>query len=197
MKTAQAILIAACSVSLAGCVVGAKPKTATPPAPQPVAAPAPAPPPDPLSMPQTQVQLPSPQSVNPEAVAPAPAPEPAPEAPPAGRTAARPRPAAPSHTEPAAIPAVPPPPEPERGPVREVLPAAESKRLKDNADINKRAVRAWLTPTRARRHNPSTVARIQALLKASDDAEEKGDMREASDLADRAVIMLRELQSGK
>src|SRR5579862_9867096 len=72
MRLVQAILVAALAISLAGCVVRAKPKTtaAVPAAPQPVPAPAaPAPPPEPLSIPQTRVQLPRPQIFNPDSVA--------------------------------------------------------------------------------------------------------------------------------
>jgi hypothetical protein len=91
------------------------------------------------------------------------------------------------------------PTEPERGPVREVLAPAESKRLKSSADAHKREVRTWLSSSRGRRMDPNdpTVARIRSLLKESDDAEEKGDMRQASDLADRAMTFMRELQGAR
>ena len=80
-----------------------------------------------------------------------------------------------------------------------MLSDAEKARLKNNADGQKRSVRVWLNSNRGRRlkTNDPTVARIQLLLKASDEAEGKGDMREASDLADRAVVFMRELQSGR
>jgi hypothetical protein len=198
MKTAQAILTAALAVSLAGCVLKGKPKAAIPPAPQPVAAPAPAPPPQPLSLPQTQVQLPPEQPIDPEALTQAQAEAPAEAPPPRRPPRPKPSPASPAPPAESAAPPVPPQ-EAERGPVRELLDPAESNRLKNNADTHKRSIRAWLTGSRGRRldSNNPTVARLQLMLKASDDAEEKGDMREASDWADRALILLRELQSGR
>ena len=43
----------------------------------------------------------------------------------------------------------------------------------------------------------NTVERIRAFVKDSDEAEKRGDMREADALAERAVILMRELQSGQ
>ena len=185
MKTAYAILTAALTLSLAGCVLKGKPAVATPPAPQPVAAapaPAPAPPPQPLSMPQTLVQLPPDQPVDPDALTLAPTAEVHTEAPPPARPkGARPKPPAPpatpvTVTEPAATPAAPPAAAPEeRGRVQEVLPPAERDRLKNSADGKKHDVRAWLSSSRGRRvdKNNPTLARIQNMLLASDEAEEK------------------------
>ena len=202
MKIAPAILSLSLVISLAGCVLKGKPKVATPPAPAPVvAAPAPPPPPAVLSMPQTQVQLPPEQPVDPEALTPATPPAgPPSEAPPPRASRPRRAPAAPATTV-AEPPATPPATtEPERGPVQEMLSDAEKTRLKNNADTQTRALRAWLNSSRGRHflnRNDPTAARIQALVKASDEAAEKGDMREASDLADRAVVFMRELQSGR
>jgi type IV secretory pathway VirB10-like protein len=170
MKAAPTILIAALALSLAGCAAKAKPAPPAPPAPQP------------LSLPQTQVQLPPAQPVDPQALAPAP---PA-EAPPPSRTTTRTRPAPPAA-----------PQEAERGPARELLDPVESARLRNSADAHKREVRAWLNGSQGRRLDPNnpTLARIKLLLKTSDEAEQKGDIREASDLADRAVTFMRELQS--
>jgi hypothetical protein len=77
-----------------------------------------------------------------------------------------------------------------------LLPQAESNRLKNSADAHKRDIRSWLTGSQGRRlnQNDPTVAKLLSLLQASDDAAEKGDMREASDFADRAVVLMRELQ---
>lgn len=201
MKTAHAILAVILALSLAGCVIHGKPKAVAPPAPQPAAAaPVPVVAPQPLSLPQTQVQLPPAQPVDPEAIAtPTPPAEPPAEATPPSRNQ-RPRPkppAAATTVEPPAPPVAPP--EPERGPASVMLPPAESNRLKNSADAHKRDIHTWLTTGRGRRLNPNdpNLAKLQSLLKASDDAEEKGDMREAYDLADRAVILMRELQSGR
>ncbi|SPE37008.1 conserved exported hypothetical protein [Candidatus Sulfopaludibacter sp. SbA3] len=202
MKTAHAILTAALALALAGCVASGKPKTHdTPPAPQPAAAaPVPAPLPEPLSLPQTQVQLGPEQPIDKESYTLAPAAEVHLDAPPASRSNPRPRPRPPAATPAVEPPAPPPtPPETERGPVRELLSPAESNRLKASADTHKREVRTWLNGSRGRRLAPNnpTVAHIQLLLKTSDDAEAKGDMREASDLADRALVLMRELQNGR
>jgi len=210
MKTEYAILTVALTISLSGCVIGAKPAVTTPPAPQPVAvAPVPPPPPQQLSMPQTQVQLPPDQPIDPDALTPAPTAEVHTEAPPPARPnrarqQAKPVAPPPATVEPAAPPATPPAPpaaapENERGRVQELLAPAERDRLKNSADTKKHDVRAWLSSSRGRKIDKSnpTLARIVAMLQASDEAEEKGDMREASDLADRAVTALRELQSGR
>jgi hypothetical protein len=204
MKTAPAIIIAISTIFLAGCVLKGKPAAVTPAAPQPVAAPppAPAPPPQPLSMPQTQVQLPPVQPVDLDALTTATPAEVTTETPPAGRGNTRTRPRPQQANPPATVetpPATPVTQPDERGPVREVLPAAENIKLKNSADANKRTIRAWLSSSRGRRISPNdpTVARIRLMLKASDDAETKNDMREASDWADRALVLLRELQSGR
>ncbi|MDR3698601.1 MAG: hypothetical protein P4L56_03135 [Candidatus Sulfopaludibacter sp.] len=208
MKTAHAILTVATAVFLSGCPIQRTPKVATPPAPQQApapAAPAPAAATQPLSMPQTEVKLAPEQPIDPEALAKdttAASPQEAP--PPTRPTRPRPRPAPPAVTvtETPAAPATPPvaaSPETDRGTVVEVLPEAEKIRLKNSADVHKREVRAWLNGSHGRRLDPNnpTVVRIRSLLTASDEAEGKGDLREASDLADRAVTFLRELQSGR
>jgi hypothetical protein len=207
MKTAYAILTAAIAVSLSGCLIQRPPKDATPPPPQPTPAPVAATPAaatQPLSMPQTEVKLAPEQPVDPEALAKdttATSPQEAP--PPTRPTRPRPRPAPPAVTAPEqSAPPAPPvtaSPDTDRGTVREVLPEAEKIRLKNSADVHKREVRTWLNGSHGRRLDPNnpTVVRIRSLLTASDEAEDKGDLREASDLADRAVTFLRELQSGR
>jgi len=201
MRTVLAILTAALAIFLAGCVIQGKPKAASPPAPQPAAAaPAPAPPPPPLSMPQTEIVLPPAQPVDPQALTKETPPETPAENPSPGRNQRRPAPPAATHSEPAATPPTPPPlPEVERGPVRELLDPAEIKRLKANADLRRREVRSWLNTNRARRLGPKnpTVIRIQGYLKVSEDAEEKEDVRGASEWAERAALLMKELQSGK
>ena len=203
MKRLQAVAAAALAVSLAGCIVNGKPKTvaATPPPPQPAPATAPAPPPGPLSVPQTQVTLPADQPLTPEALATTEPPQqtagPAPVARPRPARHATSPPAAPRAETPAPATAPAAPPEPERPPVQEILNPAEMKREQDLADAHKREIRQWLTPARAARLNKDTVARIESFLKASDDAERRNDMREANDLAERALVLLRELQGAQ
>ncbi len=183
-----------------------KAKVSTPPPPQPApvaAAPAPAPPSQPLSMPQTEVKLPPEQPIDPDALTKEPTTASPQETPPPSRpTRPRAKPAPPVVTETPAPPATPPAatsPETERGTVREVLPEAERNRLQNSAQTHRREVTGWLNGNKGRRIDPNnpTVVRIRSLLAASQEAEGKGDMREASDLADRAVTFWRELQSGR
>ncbi len=209
MKTLYAILTAALSLWLTGCLVKGKSNVSTPPPPQPVAA-APAPVPagaaPPLSLTQTEVKLTPDQPIDQEALTPAPTAAVHPEAPPPTRTPRpRPKPATPPANA-VETPAPPPPaaaatvaPEPERERVREVLSPTESKRLKTNADQRKGEVTRFLNSSAGRRLDPNdpTVARIRSTLQSSDEAEARGDMREASDLADRAMAFLRELRNGR
>jgi hypothetical protein len=95
----------------------------------------------------------------------------------------------------------PPAPAPEtaRPTVIEILPPAELKRLQDSADARKRQVRKVLDQMGSRRLNPSQrekVSRIRSFLQLSDEAEVKNDMRTADALAERAQVLVGELQSG-
>ena len=197
--TAQAVLLLAVTACLPSCVLK-KPQTvkAAPPAPTPAVAAAPAQPPEPLSVPQTDVHLPPPQRVTPEAAATTVPPEPA-GTPPPPRPAARPKPAAPTRTDapPAAQPATPTPAEPERPTIQEVTPAAEQKRLQDEASARKNEVRRLVEPLDRRRLNRQQrgmLDRVESFVKQSDDAERRGDMRQASELAQRALVLARELK---
>jgi hypothetical protein len=183
---------------LAGCFLHGKqpaaPATPAPPAPAPKSAG----PSQPLSTPQTQVELPPQQPVPDAALA-------------AGETAqdmtepaAPPRPAkrtpgppaiSPAHPE---TPAAPAAEEPARAPIQEVLSADESKRLQESAAERKREIRRLVELARGRRlnaHETSVVTRIEGLVKLSDDAEAKGDMREADALAERALVLAKDLDS--
>jgi len=205
----EAILAAFLATSLAGCVVRGTPKTAAvPPAPQPPenATASPAPPPA-LSIPQTQVQLPPPQPVNLEALSAVASPEPAVEpatAAPAGRGGRGGRgastTAAPKPETPASVTPPPPPPAVEaRAPIQEIVPASEQKRLQESAQARRKEILQWIDGTGRRRANrhPQTVILIRSFLKDSDAAEKRGDMRQADALAERAQILLRELQNGQ
>jgi len=194
MRRVEVILVAAMAFSLAGCVFSRKPKTvaAVPAAPQ-AAAPAPAP--QPLSIPQTRVNLPAPQPVDPAALATAPPPEPPP--PVQAKPAPTPVRRAPV-TLPKADPA-PPEPSPPRQPIQEILPAEEQKRFQARAQGHKVEIRTLLGQAQRRRltaEERSTVAHINQFVKLSDDAEKSGDMRSADELAERAYILAKELQSG-
>jgi outer membrane biosynthesis protein TonB len=185
-------LILALSALLAGCALQAK-KPATPAAP---AAPAPAAkppaPPPPLSIPQTHVEIPPPQPVSEEALAAGQTPpdEPEPVAPP--RPVKRSAPAA--NPRPEAAPAE----EPARAPIQEVLSFAERKQLQDSTAEHKREIRHLVELARSRRldsHETGVVARIEGLVKLSGDAEAKGDLREADALAQRALVLAKDLDS--
>ncbi len=202
--SALTALVAGLAISQAGCVLSGKPKTtpaaAVPPAPKPEAAPKPAPPPEPLSVPQTQVQLPPDQPINPDALA-APKteePAPTPTAPRAVRRApATPKPetAAPTATAPVASPK----PE-EAAPVQEVLTPEDRTRLEQSAHNKKAEVRQILAQMRGHRATPNEkneLKRIQSLVSQSDQVEKRGDMRQADALAERALILAREITSGK
>ena len=201
MRLVKAIFATVLAISLAGCLLRSKPKTAAaPPAPQPAPAPAAAaPPPEPLSIPQTQVQLPPPQPVNPEALT-VPATEPEPEAaaaPPRGIRrggTAIPTPPKPEAAAPVGPPVLPVEP---RAPITEMVPPAEQQRLKDSADARKREIQEWLNThgrKRLKREQQTKVDLMRAFLKDSQAAEDRGDMREADALAERAQILLRELE---
>jgi hypothetical protein len=188
-------LIVVLAVVLAGCALqGKKPAApATPSAPAAVAKPAP--PPPPLSIPQTQVEIPTPQPVTAEALAAGQAPpeEPEPAAPPRPVRRVTPPPPAPRPEPPAAE-------EPARAPIQEVLSSAERKHLQDSTAERKREIRRLVDQARHRRlnaHESSVVARIDGLVKLSGDAEAKGDLREADALAQRALVLAKDLDSGR
>lgn len=187
---------------LSGCVLRSKPQTvrAAPPAPQPAAVETAAAKPEPtLSIPQTQVELPPPQPLNPEALEVSPPVEPTVNAPATMRRPAGPPPiTVPKPVEAAAQPAAPP--EAERAPVREIVPAEDLKRLQESADARKREVRQMLAQTRARRVNgreQGVIDTVESFLKLSDQAETRGDMRQASALAERAWVLAKDLRGGR
>jgi hypothetical protein len=196
MKPVGAILAAALVVFLAGCTAHAK-------NPLPVAAPAvPTPPPQPLSIPQTSVDLPRQQPLDPGALTtatpppaapPQAAPQPAvktPQAPPRRSNAAPPKP---ETTAPAPVEAA-------RPHIQEIIPPDEQIRLRHDAQEYRRlatqlaneAQRRGLTPTQQ-----SLVTQINQIVKSSSEAEKKGELRSANDLAGRALTLAKELQSGK
>ena len=198
VRGAAFILILALAVLLAGCFLqGKQPAAQTTPAPPAPAAKSSAAPPQPLSVPQTQIEIPTPQPVSeaalaagqtsqdaPEPVAP---PRPVRRSPPAVNAARPEAPASPAATE-----------EPTRAPIQEVLTADESKRLQDSAAEHKHEIRRLVDQARLRRlngHELSVVARIEGMVKLSDDAGAKGDMREADALAERALVLAKDLDS--
>src|ERR1700693_2398905 len=198
MGRVVAILAVALALSMAGCVLKGKPQTvAVPPQPQPAAQPKPAPPPEPLSIPQTQVQLPPPQPYNPEALVTAP-PEPVEATPapkPVRRTAVG---AQPPKAE--VVAPVPPPAEPERAPIQDIVPPDEKRRYQESADNSKREIQQLLEQARAHRlttDQKKILTRVHTFVTQSDDAEKRGDMRQADALAQRGLVLAKELGGGK
>jgi hypothetical protein len=199
MKHCVLIAAAFLTMAMAGCSLRGKPNTAVPAAPVPAAASAAAPS-EPLSVPQTHVHLPPPQALDPQALVPPP-PETPPAAvspvPPSAPVTRRP-PAASAPPKPEPTPAVVA--EPARPSIQEVLPEGQRSKLQEDAAASRKRIRAWLDSTAARHltgQSKLTRDRIQSFLKASEDAERRDDMREAEQLAERAEILIRELQGGR
>jgi hypothetical protein len=202
MTRVKIVFVALMTIPLAGCLLSGKPKTvaATPAPPQPTA---PATPAEPLSIPQTQVDLPAFQEVKSDALVTDPKVE---SAPPAPKPAATP-PAKKSNAPPPAKPtdAAPPPdpaPEPEavptRPPIQEVLPPDAQKQLQDSAHKHRVETQALLSAAKPHTANQKRAkAEIDQFLKQSQQAETDGDMRTADQLAERAYVLAKELQSGK
>ena len=206
MRRTAFILPAALSLVLAGCMLNGQqpPKvSATPPPPKPSATPTPAatPPPAALSLPQTTAQLPAPQPISPEALAikVEPVETPAPPRPARRSVPAPPKPAEPPVTQAQTPPPVPAAPaEPERPALQEILPPAESKRLQESAINRKREIKRVLDQTRPVSDSQrALVARIRTFVQQSDEAEGRGEMRLADALAERAQVLVRELQGGR
>jgi len=191
-----AVLVLLAALTMAGCAAN-KSKSAAivvPPAPLPSPA-AQNPAREPLSVPQTQVQLPPPQPVNLDALAVPEAPAPPAPAPPPKPVRRTPQPSKPEPVAPAAQP-----PEPERAPIQEILSADERRRFQESAEARKRDTRQWLEQAKAHRLTADqrrTVARIQSFLTQSDDAQKRGDMRQADALAERGLVLAKELAGGK
>ena len=83
--------------------------------------------------------------------------------------------------------------------MQEIVPASESNRLRESAEARKQEIRKTLEQAQARplsRDQRAVFSRIQTFLQQSDDAQKKGDMRQADALAQRAQVLARELQNG-
>jgi len=207
MKRVEAILAATLAITLAGCVLRGKPKTVSatnPPPPTPTAAPAPPPPaPKPLSVPQTNVQLPAPQPLTPEAAASTEPPDQPPLPPPQPRPSTRQRtPAAsPRNSEPAtpAVPQGPPAPQPtdERPPIGEALAPEEQAHLREESNDRRTKARQLVDEAQKRQltaRQKGLVERIVSFVTQSEDLEKRGDLRQAYELAERALVLARDLQ---
>ena len=201
IRGGELALVLVLPLLLAGCFLQGKQPAAqsTPAAPAPAAKSSS--PPPPLSVPQTQVEIPPPQQVPEGAVAagqtPPDAPQPAASQRPARHSMGPPVPS-PAKSEPAAPPAVNE--EPARPPIQEVLSPDDRKRLLDSAAESKREIRRLVELVRQRHPGAvesGVISRIEGMVKLSDDAEAKGDMREADALAQRALVLAKDLESGR
>jgi hypothetical protein len=206
MKRLELVLAIVIALTLSGCVLRGKQTAKTvsvPPAPVPAVKP-PSPPPQPLSISQPHPPVSEAQAVSPEALATIQKLEPPVEAPSAqGARTAHPAPAprkpetppVQAQTPPAPEPA---PPEQQRPPVQELVSPAESKRLQDSAHSRRQEVTKALNqlqPQKLTTDQSTQTKRIRSFLDLSDEAEKRGDMRQADDLAERAQTLMRELQS--
>lgn len=199
MRLGTAILALAAALALGGCSLRKTPTAkAAPPPPKPAA---PAKPAEPLSVPQTNVELPAPQPIPPDALPPVETGEPA-AAPPASRPTSRPT-RTPSRAEQPAPPAATPAPAPQqatepppRQPYVEKLSPEESKRLHDEALGHIQETEAILSHISQRRKNQqsATLTRVEFFLKQAKEADSRGDMTQASELAGRALVLAKELR---
>ena len=97
-------------------------------------------------------------------------------------------------------PVAPPAAEPERAPIQEIVPADERKRYQESADASKREIRQLLEQAKSHRlttDQKKVVTRVQAFVTQSDDAEKRGDMRQADALAERGLVLAKELAGGQ
>jgi hypothetical protein len=187
-------------VALTGCSVR-KVKAAPVAAPQPAPAVEPARaavPEEPLSIPQTNVELPSPQPISPEALASIPPsqeqPEPIPPSRPA-RSRVTQGPARPETVSPETPPAVTE--TPPRSRIQALLPAEERLKIKEGVENRWREINDRLSRISYEKLPPeqkSTVERIRSFLSLSERAYNRGDMRQADSLSERALVLARDLE---
>jgi hypothetical protein len=83
--------------------------------------------------------------------------------------------------------------------VQEILQPEELKRLQDSILARKQEVHRVIDPPLSRKPNAQQAAalnRIQSFLQQAEDAEKRGDLRQADALGERAQILAREFQGG-
>jgi hypothetical protein len=110
--------------------------------------------------------------------------------------APKPEPAA---SVPAATPPAPVAPLENTPPIQEIVPVEEQKKLQEAADNRKREIRQILDQAATRRlnHRETGLKRtIESYLKLFDQAEGKGDLRQANEIAERAWALAKDLQGG-
>lgn len=87
--------------------------------------------------------------------------------------------------------------EPERPRIQDALSPDETKRLQDEADSTKREIKQRIDAIQVHRLNRQQnilVKRIRTFVDQSDDAQRRGEMRQAAELAQRALVLAKELQ---
>jgi hypothetical protein len=200
MSMVSKILIIALAFMLASCNLRSA-KTTPPPRPTAVKPEPPASPPsnEPLSIPQTQVQLPRPQPIDPEALATPPIILPEPPA----RVSRRkgPPPALPIKPEqPEPVEAPPAAIEAQRPRVEPVLPGDQRRQLIEDVSSRLKQVEQKMARIDLRRLSEvekNTVSRIHSFLVLSRQALDRGETQQASGLADRALLLVQELDRAR
>ena len=84
--------------------------------------------------------------------------------------------------------------------MQEIVPAAELKRLKEQAQSRRQEVSKILAQVGRRKMTTArqnTIDTIKSFLTLSEEAESHNDMRQADGFAERAEILAKELQSGQ
>jgi hypothetical protein len=189
-----------CVVLTAGCGWRKRPQTVAaapaPPKPKPAPASTPPPPPapaEPLSIPQTEARLPQPQPIPPEALATAELPAPPKvdvPAPKPGRVAGTPQ-------LPPAPKAEPETPGPEAGPrIGTLLSQAERRKLTESIAARRREIQQIVQRLEANSPNAEkreAIDRVHSFLSLANQAEERGDLRQADSLLARALLLAKSL----
>jgi hypothetical protein len=211
MRPVSQLVIVLVALVLSACEMKpTRDKTPSPPQPDSASA-EPAPesaPAEPLSIPQTQVRLPSPQPIDPQALATPPVYVPAD----ASQTSKNhhgsnkrqgPQPASaapPGKPETVETADAPPAAEAPRPPIGPVLSDEERRRMTEDIssrlqDVDRMLARiAALHPNDAEK---ASVERIRSFQKLSHDALERGEIQPANALADRAVLLAKEVLNGR
>src|SRR5581483_5409448 len=214
-------------LALSSCVTATKKSAAktpaAPAAPPPVATAKPPAPPAPVSTPQTQVQLPPPQGLSPEALAtipPAPEGLPSPKSSTATKNGGQSKPPAASvQTPPAAkteqpaqtaetpapvqgppTPPVIPPAEEQPTHLQPVYSEEERRRIAGDLERRKTEIEGILrniSQNRMSADQTGMVQRIRSFVTTAEDQVKRGDYRSAEALSERALILAKEMASGR
>jgi hypothetical protein len=95
-------------------------------------------------------------------------------------------------------PTVAEPEQPVRPQIQEILSADAEKQLRESAHNHRADTLKLVKGVKPKTENQiRTKAEIDQFIKQSEDAEAAGDMRKADQLAERAFVLAKELQSGQ